>query len=193
MSPVIELCRNYLCGFKIAGSSGILKPLIRYFDTTLMRARARNKKGGFTLLELIITLAIIMIVSSGVFVAHRQSERRALENASLQLQADIRYAQRRAVIDGQQVNLLFDFRANMYRILLVSCGTEVRRVYFQNGVRIRFTTDMTTTKTFHPRGTIGNPLTMRLVTSRYYQELTTTISGGRVAIRDIGILQQRTP
>ena len=32
----IELCRNYLCGFKIVGSSGILKPLIRYFDTTLI-------------------------------------------------------------------------------------------------------------------------------------------------------------
>ena len=79
------------------------------------------RSGGFTLLELIIALAIIMIAGSGIFLAFRQSNRRALQNASLQLQADLRYIQRRARIEGRNFTIVFEQANN------IGCGAQQRR------------------------------------------------------------------
>ena len=141
-------------------------------------------KGGFTLLELIIALAIIVIATSGVFLAFRQPERRALENASRQLQADIRYIQRRAIAEGRQFAIFLEPGENGYRITYYNPRVEIRAVNFQNNVRLHYPSTPDRLG-FLPRGTPSRSRTIELRTTRYSQRLTIVVSGGRVYIRDI--------
>ena len=142
-------------------------------------AKARQ---GFTLIELTITLAVIVIVTGGVFLTFRQPNRRALENASLQLQADIRYAQRRAMIGGRQFDVLFEPAHNRYRVRYLNPIQDIRVVYFTDGVQLRYST--LPRLIFHPRGTPNRGFTITLSNGRYWQDLTVTVSGGRVRIFD---------
>ena len=150
---------------------------------------ARKRSGGYTLLELTITLAVIVVISSGIFLALRQPRRSALDNAIYQLQADIRYAQRRALIGGQEYRVEIFRLDNMYRILYPS-GEVLRRVDFQDGVNINFLDSSTRSINhvnliFYPRGTSSTGVTVQLRYRRqYYRYLTVTVSGGRVTIRD---------
>lgn len=142
--------------------------------------KPKKAQNGFTLLELIITLAVIIVVSGSVFLAFRQPDRRVLENASLQLQADLRYAQRRALIGGRQYGVLFEPAHNRYRVMAFFPEEEIRAVYFSDGVRLRFSTEPVLR--FHTRGTSTGGFRIRLSNGRYWQELTSTVSGGRIEI-----------
>ncbi|MCL2571431.1 MAG: GspH/FimT family pseudopilin [Defluviitaleaceae bacterium] len=143
----------------------------------------KNRK-GFSLLELLIALGIITIVSGGVFLAFRQTPRRALNNASIQLQADLRYAQRRAIQEGRRIGIIFEPAHNRYRIMSTSPTEEIRVVYFQGGVRLRQTIPGARLD-FLPRGTASSGFTISLSNGRYWQRLTATVSGGRIEIFDI--------
>lgn len=134
-----------------------------------------------TLLELTIVMAIVMILSGGVFLSLRQTARRALENASLQVQADLRKVQRRAVMEGRTHGISF-LSANTYRLYVY---TPVRMytseiITLPPGVRFDFPPQRLT---FTPRGTSGNNFTVRLRTSTdLLQRITVTVGGGRVHI-----------
>lgn len=146
--------------------------------------RKTRNNGGFTLLELTITLAVIVVISGGVFLAIRQPNRRALDNAALQLQADIRYAQRRALIGGQMYWVEFNRFDNMYRVMTMP-NEEIRRVYFQDGVRMVYVSvENFSQLRFHPRGTATGGFRVRLEHGRYSRDLTATVSGGRVRIQE---------
>jgi len=156
-----------------------------------VKARAAPKNGGFTLLELLITMAVIMIVSGGVFLTFRQPDRRALDSAMLQLQADARYAQRRALVSGQTYGIIFSRAENMYRIMSVEPNREIRRVYLQNGVELGYSTARVNHQlNFHPRGTPNSGFRVRLYSGRYFREMTVTVAGGRVEFHDTSILQE---
>ena len=141
-----------------------------------------RKKAGFTLLELTIALAIIMIVSSGIFLVARQSERRALQNASLMLQADLRYVQRRTMIEGRRFRVRFDRVNNLYEIRLLN--ESIRTVYLPRGVRLQHYSNGNHVE-YLPRGTPANPNTITLQTARYRQQVAVVVSGGRARITDI--------
>ena len=141
-----------------------------------------RKNGGFTLLELAVTLAVIVIVSSGVFLALRQPDRRAIDNAALQLQADIRYAQRLALMSGREHDVVFERAHNRYRIRELNPTREIRSVYFQNGVRLRYTNRNYIS--FQARGTASGSFTLTLESGRYSRQLTSTVSGGRIELRN---------
>lgn len=150
--------------------------------TWLMQSK---NSGGFTIIELIIALAVIIIVTGAVFLAFRQPERRALEHASRQLQADIRYARRRAVIGGRPFAVFFEPAEGIggrYRVMALYPVEEIRAVYFTDGVRLRYSTSPQLV--FHPRGTPTGGFSINL-SSRYgcyWQRLTSTVSGGRIEI-----------
>ena len=158
----------------------------------------QKTRNGLTLLELIIALSIIMAVTGGLFIAFRQPERQHLENAALQLQADIRYAQRRAIAEGRRFRVEFTRSTNRYRIMALRPDEELRVVYFQNGVRLDF--PISHHLEFLPtRGTPGDSslnvparyrpeggsVTIRLETRRYFQEISIVPSGGRADIKPI--------
>ena len=148
--------------------------------------RHDRKSGGFTLLELTITLALIVIVAGTVFMGLRRQERRALYNAAYQMQADIRYAQRHALISGREVRVEFSRLHNRYRIMYASgCNAEIRSVYLQGtGVQIQYPINLNIG--FLPRGTIsGGGFTITLESGRYRRRMTITPSGGRVDIKPI--------
>ena len=144
-----------------------------------------KRRKGFTLLELSIVLAVIAIFTGGIFVVFRQSPRSALENASLQLRADMRYAQRRAIIDGQRIDIMLEPAHNRYRVRVVGGSwEEIRVVYFQDGVRLRGTNISGNNVEFLPRGTINGAGRIYLDNGRYSLYLTTLVSSGRVRISD---------
>lgn len=138
---------------------------------------------GLTLLELVIALGLITIVSGGVLMASRGTDRRHLENASLQLQADLRYAQRRAITEGRRYGVVFEPAQNRYHVILDRPVQTIRTVNLPGGVSILETTAPRIV--FLPRGTVTEGFTIILQNGRYTQRLTGTVSGGRVRIFDI--------
>jgi len=159
------------------------------------------KRGkGFTLLELVIALAVITIISGGLFIVFRQTPRFALESASLQLQADISYVQRRAIAEGQRFRIVLSRVNNNYVVYSVSPGNianvELRRVYLQNNVLLQMPcannpTNLTHMIEFLPRGTVSGSTTTRLVNGRYEQDITIVPNGGRAYIQDIVVTNLR--
>jgi len=139
----------------------------------------KNKK-GFTLFELTIALAIITILSGGMFLVFRSPPHHDLENASLQLQADIRYAQRRAIIEGRRVEVeIFRYHYDV-RLIRPEIGNKViRTVYFPDGIyldrrRVSFRVG------YLPSGRVDNSDSFSLNSGRDFQYLTIVPSGGRV-------------
>ena len=149
---------------------------------------AQKLTKGFTLLELVIVLGILTIVSTGVFVSirsdERNSEQRNLQNASLALQADIRYAQRRSITEGRRHGVEFRIIDNFYSIVLDTPRETIRVIHLQNNVRLLNTGGVTSIM-FYPRGTTSRSFTILLQTARYEQSLTIIPSSGRVEISEI--------
>jgi len=138
---------------------------------------------GVTLFELVIALGLLAIVSTGVFMSFRGNERRDLQNASLILQADLRYAQRRAITEGRRYGIIFEVQNNRYHVVLNRPRETIRTVYFQNGVTLHETSHHSLM--FLPRGTASRGFRITLHNGPYSQQLTATVSGGRIRIFDI--------
>jgi len=138
---------------------------------------------GFTLLELAIVLGLISILALGVAMSVRGNDHRALEQASLTLQADLRYTQRRAIMEGQRVGIIFEPTHNRYRLVDSSLQT-IRTVYLQNGVTLLGTVGGNQLM-FLPRGTASSGFRIILTNGSYMQHLTATVSGGRIQIGEI--------
>jgi len=149
---------------------------------------------GFTLLELVIALGIIVILSSGVFLSVRQIYRRQINNASLQLQADLRYVQRRAIMEGREFGIQFDSHLNRYQFLFRDSNNSPtvygEYVYLGNEVRLSNVTFTNGQLFYLPRGTPSNGGSIFLVVGSgdgvYEQQITVTPSGGRVFVMEIG-------
>jgi prepilin-type N-terminal cleavage/methylation domain-containing protein len=141
---------------------------------------------GFTLLEITIAAAVLTIIVGAVIITSsgNNNDERALRNAALSLQADMRYAQRRAVTEGRRVGVAFEVSRNRYHIITLDPLEIHRTVYFQNGVTLLHTNFDFNRVMFLPRGT-AVPGTIVLTNGIYWQEITTTLSGGQVRIHTI--------
>ncbi|MCL2202665.1 MAG: GspH/FimT family pseudopilin [Defluviitaleaceae bacterium] len=145
-----------------------------------------KSKHGVTLLELAVVMAIIVVLSGGVVIGFRQGHRRALHNASLQLQADLRYAQRRSIIEGRQFGIAFDVAQNRYRIISTVPTRTVRTVYVQGGATLLETS--APRLLFHPRGTPTAGFRITMAKGTDTQRITASVSGGRIRVFDINEL-----
>lgn len=156
-----------------------------------------DNKNGFTLIELTIVLAIILIFSAATFAVFRDRDYRHINNASLSLQADLQYAQRRAIIEGRRIGLRFmeqgyiityvDSFPLYYR---VNHGIEatIRTVYFENNVFLFSINTADNLVAFLPRGTsmggTAGTISLRAAGNRWQQDLTITPVAGRVYINE---------
>jgi len=145
-----------------------------------------KRSGGFTLLEITIAMAVIVIVVGGIFLGTRGNNNnayRALETATLVLQADLRYTQRRAIMEGRRVGIFFEPARNRYSIITMSPFSTIRTVYLRDGVVLAETSHPRLM--FLPRGTASSGFRVTLNNGIYTQRVTATVSGGQVRIHDI--------
>ena len=168
------------------------------FYAMLSRVKPYKNNRGITLLELTIAAALVLIVSGVIFwgMSTRDNDHRALESASTVLQADIRYVQRRAIMEGRRVGIEFDWDNNRYHILIetlestntnLSFATE-RTVYLPDGITFHPTRRPNLSNnrlTYTLRGTPSAGTTIRLARSEYQQRITVNLSGGRAFINPI--------
>lgn len=143
------------------------------------------KKRGFTLIELVCVLAVVSVLFAVVFYVHGRRERshRTLAAISNVLLADIRYARRRAIVEGVQVGIRFDRARNRYCIIypFPSPPEVIRTVYLPEYVWIAgFTRERLV---FLPRGTpSGGGYSVHIWADHHRATITVVASGGRVRI-----------
>ena len=151
-----------------------------------------NNTRGLTLLELAIVLAVLAVLAAVIIPSLRQIQHRALHNASIQLQADIRYAQQRAIREGRPIGIHFERATGRYRIVYFTVAQStpsqtaitrtLRTEYLPPGVRFEYITTGINRIWFHPRGTPSHAFRVRLRHSNLTQDTTVTVSGGRAYI-----------
>jgi len=149
-------------------------------------------RAGLTLLELVVVLGIIAIMSVSVVQSTRYNDRRNVHNAALTLQADLRYAQRRAIMEGRRVGIQFELAENRYHIIEArfTASAEpfdiIRTVQFENGVTLAHT-NAPIPFFFLPRGTRtpGDAFNVALegINRRNWRRITVTVGGGRAEIQ----------
>jgi Tfp pilus assembly protein FimT len=133
-------------------------------------------------------MAVSMVVLGAVFIAVRgnNNDYREIRNAAYILQADMRYAQRRAVTEGRRFGVHFEETRNRYHVIEIEPEFNILRTVYLN-VNLFRITYQNRRVVYLPRGT-GTAGTIIFTHGRYWQEITTTVGGGRVEIKDIEIM-----
>lgn len=149
-----------------------------------------KKNSGFTLMELAIAMAILMVVVGVVLIGASgdNNDYRTLYNATLTLQADMRYAQRRAIIEGRRFSVDFEPSHNRYRIVkydYIPGRYVVRTVYLQNGVVFLDSSSQNFRVQYLPRGTVSGSTSIYFRSGRFAQRVTITVAGGQVRLAPI--------
>lgn len=151
-------------------------------------------KNGFTLIELVIVIALIVILSLAGFASARGAQRREIQNAATMIQADMRQAQRLAVIEGRRYRVRFDQINNRYFVYPVR-GFTYEPIYLPGNVSIHHMNLPISQIEYLPRGTLGghaaHGFTIVLRNRSYEQSLTITPSTGRVAYGEVRPLRLR--
>ena len=141
-----------------------------------------RRERGFSLIELVLALGILVILSAGLFIVTSRNCHRVLHNVSVQLQADLRYAQRRSIIEGRRHSIIFDLANQRYHIITNDVPGPIRTVYMPSQVSLSRVSAQNSRATFLPRGTISGGFTVVLTTENYMQTITGTVSGGRIEL-----------
>ena len=144
-----------------------------------------DKRKGFTLAELVVTLGVLAVLLGVVFfaVSRRDSSHREIFAAADILMSEIRYTRHRAIMQGEQVSINFDGVNSMYVISYRSPFRLIREGYLPDG--ITFAHGNVSAFHFRPRGTPsggGSSVTIR--SAHHRLTLSVVGSGGRVRISD---------
>jgi len=142
-------------------------------------------QSGFTLIELVVVLAVMAILAGAGVAASHSHDRRTLRNAGLMVQANVREAQRLALIEGRRYRVHFDIENHKFSIH--PRYDEPDWQYLPHGVEIYFLNLPRGWMEYLPRGTPGgtHTYTIRLRKGRYEQRMTVVPSGGRAELFNI--------
>jgi type II secretory pathway pseudopilin PulG len=143
----------------------------------------KRGEGGFTVIEVIISLAVSVILLGVVANPQPRRQQRELYAASLQLQSDIRLAQQNALLQGKTYSMAF---YSNYYDMGVSLASPTERRSYGDGVVInthkRSLDEITFTKRGTPNGMGG---TVSLMCGAYTQDITILPGTGRVTVKTI--------
>ena len=133
-------------------------------------------------------MAVMAVTAGGLALSAGAAERHRLNNASLALQADLRYAQRMALIEGRRWGIIFDIKRNQYELFSITADGKrqaERTVALPDGVALYHTNAHENQVVYLPRGTVSQGFSVMLLKDRYWQRLTATVSGGRIEIKPV--------
>ena len=154
-----------------------------------MKACSRS---GFTLIELVIVLGIVAALGITTVTIARGLERRTLNYVTQTLQADIRHAQRMALIEGRRWQVVFNVDGNRYYIRSFPWRDpgNSRSVYLPQGVEFAYLGRHNAE--FLPRGTLagtqfaaGAGFSMEMRTRSFRRRITVLPVTGRVELYPI--------
>lgn len=156
------------------------------FDTW---QRLMKDESGVTLVELAIVLMLLVIMGNMVGVSFSSVGKSELNQSCIQLQSDLRYAQRLAVIKGIKHEVLFDVVGNCYKVRYKKKGsyltyTNVKTVNFDGKVSLdRINVNAENTIAYTPTGTTNDACTIVLYNDSYTADLTVNVGSGRIKIK----------
>jgi prepilin-type N-terminal cleavage/methylation domain-containing protein len=145
-----------------------------------------KRKDGFTLIELIIVLSIILIIAAIVVPSLHITERYALKAAAMELKSDILYTKTKAVKDSKRYWMKIYKDSNLYFITSDAFGPHHKVVYLNEGIEIEeavFSTDNTIKFTI--KGTTGSGGRICLRSKHFRVKITVVPATGRVKIYSI--------
>ena len=148
----------------------------------ILSCRAQHES-GITLMETIIALAISMILAASLIRPGINKNKRELYNACLQLQSEIRFAQKAALLGATvcRIHILEDY---CQVVLSGSSYMEVEKKNFPDGITAQHDLSRTYIE-FTPRGTVSGAITVTMKSpSGYQQKVTVLPVTGRVSIAE---------
>ncbi|MCL2016064.1 MAG: type II secretion system GspH family protein [Defluviitaleaceae bacterium] len=143
----------------------------------------KNYQKGFTLIELVVVLGILATLSGTILFTANGLQRRNIENAAIALQADLRHAQRMAVIEGRRWHVLLNTVDNSYSVGPVNDRNSHYIVHLPNGLELSHTggADLI----FQPRGSFGQGRTINLHGSNFFGGVAVVGATGRSRLLEI--------
>jgi type II secretion system protein H len=148
-----------------------------------------NNNRGFTLIELVLVFAISIIMLNAISLTLNNNDKRILNKVALEIQMELRQAQRLAIANGTKYEVEFDISKNKYNlkkqdnevigykiIKTLEMPKEVELISVNaNGNR---------TIQYTPLGTTGNACTISLRTEKYALKMTVNVGSGRIEIKE---------
>jgi prepilin-type N-terminal cleavage/methylation domain-containing protein len=145
-----------------------------------------KRNEGFTLIELIIVLSIILIVAAIVIPSFHITERYALKASAMELKSDIIYTRTRAVKDSKRCWIKIFKDSNLYYITSDAFGPHHKVVKLREGIEIEEAVFSTTdTIKFTIKGTTGSGGRICLRSKNFRVKITVVPATGRVMIYSI--------
>ena len=153
-----------------------------------------NWKKGFTLIELVVVISLLAVICGASIATVHNVQRRNLYSAALMIQADMRQAQRLAIMEGRRYVVRFDRLNHSYFVHPVGEPDDTPNK-LPRGVRIHNMTLRVAQIEYLPRGTLGgegaNGFTIFLRNGIYALDMTVIPVTGRVDIKKDDIMRLR--